>query len=152
VTHTLLHDILAQGGLTILFQPVFEMVEGRARLFALEALARGPKGSNVERADVLFEYVRRKGREAEVDRVCVEAVLASAATIEARPAISINVHASTLEQDDDFAAFLEDRCALRHLGLARDPGDRRAAEVLGRRAVLQGNRQAARRRRAHRAR
>jgi EAL domain-containing protein (putative c-di-GMP-specific phosphodiesterase class I) len=60
---TLLHDILSPGGLTILFQPIFEIAGGETVLFALEALARGPKDSNVEPANVLFEYVRRKGKE-----------------------------------------------------------------------------------------
>jgi hypothetical protein len=54
---TLLHDILGPGGLSILFQPIFEIAGGQPMLFALEALARGPKGSNVEPANVLFEYV-----------------------------------------------------------------------------------------------
>jgi EAL domain-containing protein (putative c-di-GMP-specific phosphodiesterase class I) len=112
---TLLHDILAVGGLSVVFQPVFEMADGQTTLFALEALARGPKGSNAERADVMFEYVRRKGREAEVDRACVETVLCAASKIPTRSAISINVHASTLEQDDDFARFLiesAERCGI----------------------------------------
>lgn len=108
--HTLIHDILAPGGISMLFQPVFRMTSGKRRVFALEALARGPKGSNVERADVLFEYVRRKGKEIDVDRKCVEAALAAAARMECRAAISINVHASTLEQDDRFALFLIECC------------------------------------------
>ena len=116
---TLLKQILAEGGLSVLFQPIYA-VNGRngtstVSVFALEALARGPKGSNVESANVLFEYVRRKGKEAEVDRACVTAVLKAAATIAlpatTQPAISINVHAATLEQDDHFARFLLDRCA-----------------------------------------
>lgn len=114
---TLIQQILGEGGISVLFQPIYAMHGGSASLFALEALARGPKGSNAETADVLFEYVRRKGKEAEVDRVCVDAVLRAAATIAlparaeaTQPAISINVHAATLEQDDDFARFLFDRC------------------------------------------
>jgi EAL domain-containing protein (putative c-di-GMP-specific phosphodiesterase class I) len=109
--HTLMSDIVAPGGLSMLFQPVFRMKDGDARsVFAVEALARGPRGSNVERADVLFEYVRRKGKEAEVDRLCVAAALESAASMSCRSAISINVHASTLEQGDGFAEFVVERC------------------------------------------
>jgi EAL domain-containing protein (putative c-di-GMP-specific phosphodiesterase class I) len=121
--YTLLQQILGAGGISVLFQPIYAVVDGTASVFALEALARGPKGSNVEPANVLFEYVRRKGKEADVDRTCVDAVLTAAATImlpaAAQPAISINVHAATLEQDDDFARFLIDRCAQHGIAVSR---------------------------------
>lgn len=107
---SLINDILGPGGLTIVFQPIFEIVDGETVLYAIEALSRGRKGSNVERADVLFEYVRRKGKEVEVDRACATAALAAAANVPGAPAISINVHASTLECDGSFAAFLEQSC------------------------------------------
>ena len=116
---TLLQDLLAPGGLTILFQPIFEIVDGQSMLFALEALSRGCKGSNVERADVLFEYVRRKGQEVAVDRACVAAALIAASNVPGSPAISINVHASTLERDDDFAAFLAENCHAQHVAISR---------------------------------
>jgi EAL domain-containing protein (putative c-di-GMP-specific phosphodiesterase class I) len=124
--YTLLHQILGEGGLSVLFQPIYAVVDGTASVFALEALARGPKGSNAETADVLFEYVRRKGKEVEVDRACVAAILTAAATITipvrseaGPPAFSINVHAATLEQDDDFARFLIDTCAQHGISVTR---------------------------------
>jgi EAL domain-containing protein (putative c-di-GMP-specific phosphodiesterase class I) len=118
--HTLLHDILAEGGLSVLFQPIFELNEANApSLFAIEALSRGPKGSNAESALVLFEYVRRKGKEAEVDRACVREVLSAASKIPTEAAISINVHASTLETDADFVRFLFDTCAWNGIVLSR---------------------------------
>jgi EAL domain-containing protein (putative c-di-GMP-specific phosphodiesterase class I) len=108
--HTLIDDLLAPGGLSILFQPIFEIVDGESVLFALEALARGPRGSNIESANVLFEYVRRKGKETEVDRACIKGALAAAAGVPGAPAISINLHASTLERDPNFAQFLVETC------------------------------------------
>lgn len=107
---TLLDDILAPGGLSILFQPIFEIVAGEPMPFAIEALARGPKNSNVECANVLFEYVRRKGKEIEVDRACISGAVAAAAGVPGSPAISINVHASTLERDPRLAEFLVETC------------------------------------------
>lgn len=109
--HTLLDDILRPGGLSILFQPILEVVSGEQVLFALEALARGPKGSNVECANVLFEYVRRKGRETDVDRACITRAIAAAAGVPGEPAISINVHASTVERDRNFCDFLIEICS-----------------------------------------
>ena len=117
--HTLMDDILAPGGLSILFQPIFEIVNGDPVLFALEALARGPKGSNVECANVLFEYIRRKGKETEVDRVCIARAVAAVAGVPGAPAISINVHASTLERDPQFATFLGDICSRNGVPVSR---------------------------------
>jgi len=107
---TLLHDILGPGGLTVLFQPIFEIVGGEPMLFALEALSRGPRNSNVEAANVLFEYVRRKGKEVEVDRACIAAAIAAGAGVPGSPAISVNVHASTLERDPNLPDFLVETC------------------------------------------
>jgi EAL domain-containing protein (putative c-di-GMP-specific phosphodiesterase class I) len=123
---TLIQQILGDGGISVLFQPIYALNGGAASVFALEALARGPKGSNAETANVLFEYVRRKGKEADVDRACVAAILAAAASIKlpgrpqsAEPAISINVHAATLEQDDAFVGFLLDRCEAHGIAVSR---------------------------------
>lgn len=109
---TLMHGILAEGGISVVFQPVFEIRDGATRVFAIEALSRGPKGSNAERADVLFEYVRRKGKEADVDRACLRAALLRAHDVPHPVAISLNVHASTVERDDDFPQFLLSECAV----------------------------------------
>lgn len=116
---TLLHEVLADGGLTTLFQPIFEYApEGRS-LFAVEALSRGPHGSNAERADVLFEYVRRKGKEIDVDRACTLAALKAAASSSLDCAISINVHATTLESDDSWVEFLRQACTTHDVPLSR---------------------------------
>jgi len=116
---TLIHDILGPGGLTILFQPIFEIAGGEAMLFALEALARGPKDSNVESATVLFEYVRRKGKEVEVDRACIARAVATGSGVPGSPAISVNVHASTLERDPNFADFLVETCNTHDMPVSR---------------------------------
>lgn len=116
---TLLHDILAPGGLTILFQPIFETPGETPMLFALEALARGPKDSNVEPANVLFEYVRRKGKEVEVDRACLARAIAAGAGVPGSPAISVNVHASTLERDPNLSDFLVETCSAYDMPVSR---------------------------------
>jgi EAL domain-containing protein (putative c-di-GMP-specific phosphodiesterase class I) len=102
----LLDRILASDGLSVVFQPVVELATGGMRLHGLECLARGPHKSNAERADVLFEYVRRKHVEPVVDRACILVALREAARLPGAPALSLNVHASTLGRDRDFPAFL----------------------------------------------
>ncbi|MGH9457740.1 MAG: EAL domain-containing protein [Thermoanaerobaculia bacterium] len=108
MSETLLDTILAPGGLRMTLQPIFDMSDGRQRVFAVECLARGPAGTNLERADILFDYVRRKKEEATVDRACVMAGLVAARSIPESVRINVNVHASTLGRDAAFAEFVAD--------------------------------------------
>jgi EAL domain-containing protein (putative c-di-GMP-specific phosphodiesterase class I) len=105
---TLLDLILAPGGLRMSLQPIFALSGGVQRVAAVECLARGPAGTNLERADVLFEYVRRKKEETAVDRACVLAGLGVASSLPSTVDIDLNVHASTLGRDPEFVAFLRD--------------------------------------------
>ena len=107
---SLLQEILNAGGINVFYQPIFEVVEGKPSLFAIEALSRGPAGTNAARADVLFEYVRRKGKEVEVDRACVQAILSSTYIVARQASLTINVHASTVERDDLFTQYLVEVC------------------------------------------
>jgi EAL domain-containing protein (putative c-di-GMP-specific phosphodiesterase class I) len=105
---TLLDIILEPGSLVPVFQPIFEINERDQLLHSLESLMRGPKGTSVERADILFAYVRRKRGEIEVDRACMRAAIQSAALLPCEPCISVNVHASTLGRDAAFVRYLKD--------------------------------------------
>ena len=116
---TLIDDILAPGALCVCFQPIFELRQPAHRLHALEALTRGPRGTNVEPPQVLFEYVRRKREEVRVDRACVGAALAALAPIAGDFGISVNVHAATLDRDRDFPGFLGDTAHEHGMRLSR---------------------------------
>ncbi len=102
----LLDAVLKPGGVSTLMQPIFEVSPRGQRLHAVECLTRGPKGTILESAGVLFEYVRRKRQEPAVDRTCVRAALEAARGLPPDLDLSINVHASTLGSDRQFAAFL----------------------------------------------
>jgi EAL domain-containing protein (putative c-di-GMP-specific phosphodiesterase class I) len=101
--------ILAPRGISTAFQPIYEF-HGQHRqhrsVFALEALTRGPKGTNVERSDVLFEYVRRKRGEEAVDRLAMASALREARDLPAVPGLCLNVHALTLEREPRLAQWL----------------------------------------------
>ncbi len=113
-TSTLLDTILTPGALVPVFQPIFRLTKPRRELHSLECLMRGPKGTSVERADVLFAYVRRKREEIPVDRACMRSALGAAAVLPFEPGISVNVHASTLGRDTGFVEYLK--------GLANESG------------------------------
>lgn len=103
--HNAINRILEPGGLTPLYQPIVAYQEGTSSLIGFECLMRGPRGTNFEAANVLFEYVRLKREETLVDRACVSAALAHAPV---RPGLTltINVHASTLGRDQAFPEFV----------------------------------------------
>jgi EAL domain-containing protein (putative c-di-GMP-specific phosphodiesterase class I) len=105
---TLIDTLKRPGAIRVDFQPMLCVRNTPPRLYALEALARGPRGSSVEKPDVLFEYARRKGEESQVDSICIAEALASASTLPGKPRISMNVHGSTLGNVPHFAEHFLD--------------------------------------------
>lgn len=103
--------IVEPQGLTTVFQPIFEARGDARRLYALEALTRGPKQTNIERSDILFEYVRRKRREAEVDLLAIASALRQVRGLPGKPSLSMNVHAVTLESEERLPQWLAEMAA-----------------------------------------
>lgn len=101
-----LNRILQPGGITPVYQPVVRANNGDVRMYGLECLSRGPKGTNFESADVLFEYVRLKREESLVDRACISEALRGARLLPGDLRLGVNVHASTLGRDHGFINFL----------------------------------------------
>lgn len=114
----MIEELLLPGAIRIEFQPIVTVSDDGIELYALEALARGPRDTSMERPDVLFEYARRKGEETTLDLICVAQALAAAAGLPSRPAISINIHGSTLSSLPRFAATFLDLAKLN--GIAPD--------------------------------
>jgi EAL domain-containing protein (putative c-di-GMP-specific phosphodiesterase class I) len=112
---SLLDVILQPGALRADFQPVMEIEITGVPIHYFEGLVRGPRGTNVERPEVLFGYARRKHAEVDVDRAALRTVL-RAATRLPEGAVAVNVHAATLAIDLDFLPFLSD--TLMETGLA----------------------------------
>src|SRR5688572_30165491 len=104
--HRALDAILEPGGITPMYQPICSAVDGETRLAGFECLSRGPKGTNFESANVLFDYVRLKRQETLVDRVCITTALAAARELPPETHLGLNVHASTLGRDPGFTDFL----------------------------------------------
>ena len=98
-----LERIQGPGAIRIEFQPIVRVQPDHVELYAVEALARGPRGTSVERPEVLFEYARRKGVEADIDLICITEAFEAYSQLPAQPLLSINVHGSTLASVDHFA-------------------------------------------------
>ena len=91
--------------LETVFQPIFDVVGGERTVHAVECLTRGPRGSALETAPMLFRYVRRRHLEPEVDRLCIAQALRAAGS-EGSHRIAVNVHPVTLAACSDFTSFL----------------------------------------------
>jgi EAL domain-containing protein (putative c-di-GMP-specific phosphodiesterase class I) len=116
---SLLDHILAPKGLSVRFHPILETNGGDWDLHAVECLTRGPSDTNLESADILFEYARRKRAESLVDRACIITALKTARQLDTVPRFFLNVHASTLGRDADFARFIADTAATHSIDLPR---------------------------------
>lgn len=126
---SLLDQLREPGSIRIEFQPIMTVSDGGTELYAYEALARGPRGTSMERPDVLFEYARRKSVEAEIDLICIGEALAAAATLPAAPSVSINLHGSTMTNVANFADTFIDLAASHGL-----PPERLMLEIVEHRA------------------
>jgi len=104
--HRALDAILQPGGISSVFQPICAVDDDHWSIASFECLSRGPKGTNLESANVLFDYVRLKREETLVDRACITTALAAARPLPQDAHLGINVHASTLGRDQNFADFL----------------------------------------------
>lgn len=102
----MIERLAAPGALSVVFQPILHVCDGALRVHAVECLTRGPRGTDLEPAAVLFERVRTGGLEVEVDRLCTAIVLETASGLPAWLPIGLNVHASTLSRDGEFAETL----------------------------------------------
>lgn len=91
-----LNDLLQPGSIAIVFQPIVKVSPVGETLFALEALSRGPRGTNMENPDLMFAYARRKNREVSLDQCCLTNALQAASLLPGNPTLSLNVHAATL--------------------------------------------------------
>jgi EAL domain-containing protein (putative c-di-GMP-specific phosphodiesterase class I) len=116
---SLLEQILEPGSLSAAFQPVVEGNGSGYRTHYLECLVRGPKGTAVERPDVLFSYVRRKHAEVAVDRACIRALLAVAQAFPEDVDLGVNVHSVTLAVDPDFLNFVREEADRHGIAPAR---------------------------------
>jgi EAL domain-containing protein (putative c-di-GMP-specific phosphodiesterase class I) len=115
---SVLARIQGPGAIRMEFQPIVKVRPGGVELYAVEALARGPLGTSMERPEVLFEYARRKGVECDIDLICITEAFEAYSKLPARPLLSINVHGSTLARVDHFSDRI--LSAAKAFGIAHD--------------------------------
>jgi len=115
----LVDRILAPGGLHVMLQPIVDAEGETLAVHSYECLSRGPAGTNMESAEILFEYIRRKKVEQPLDRACIEAGLEAGSRLPGLPHFSLNVHSITIATDPDFPDFLKRAASARGISTTR---------------------------------
>src|SRR5208282_1680239 len=105
-TGRLWQQLLSQGGIVPMVQPIFKLDGNAYALAGVECLSRGPAGTPFHRADAVFAYARYKRAEHILDQHCITIALQAASAIPAPIRLSLNVHASTLGRCSDFCGWL----------------------------------------------
>jgi EAL domain-containing protein (putative c-di-GMP-specific phosphodiesterase class I) len=98
------HSTALPGPLGTVLQTIVDTTAGTPSVFAVECLTRGPRGTRLEQAPPLFDYIRRRGLETEID--CEVVGRALTAALGRAPRIALNVHPSTLADHGRFVRCL----------------------------------------------
>ena len=73
----LLQDVISRRDIQPVFQPVFDLATGN--MIGMEALSRGPRGSEFESGETLFSLAERTELLVPLERVCRQRSLEAAA-------------------------------------------------------------------------
>ncbi|WP_432545285.1 diguanylate cyclase domain-containing protein [Kineococcus sp. SYSU DK004] len=123
---TTFEQVLSTGGVRSVFQPIVDLRSGA--VVAYEALARGPRGGELERPDALFAAARAADRLADLDEACRAAAFRGAVQhgLFAPQALFVNVEPEVLD-----SAPLDDLLAIAQAA----PGDLRVVLEITERAL-----------------
>ena len=89
--------LLREGKMTIAFQPIWNLAQGR--VLAFEALARPAAHYGFAGPQEMFDLAERLGRAHELDALCVRAILARAAELPNDTMLFMNLTPQTLVHD-----------------------------------------------------
>jgi len=102
----LLHDAITRQDFFPLFQPIFDLATGD--MIGIEALSRGPRGSEIESGEILFSLAERTEMLLPLERICRAQSLEAAAAAGPDRKIFLNLSPAAVS-DPDFLGrgFLE---------------------------------------------
>jgi EAL domain-containing protein (putative c-di-GMP-specific phosphodiesterase class I) len=94
-----IEQILENGTIETLFQPIFDLNSGA--ILGYEALARGPRDTALEMPRAMFSLSNRLGQTVRLDRVCRERALEAAAALTGPEKLFLNVLPESFAQPVD---------------------------------------------------
>lgn len=104
--HVELADVLQQRELRTHFQPIVDAAEGR--LFAHEALLRGPSGTNLSAPLALFAASRQDGSGRQLDLLALQLAVERFALSRSSGKLFVNLLPQTLAGFEEFSSWLRD--------------------------------------------
>jgi EAL domain-containing protein (putative c-di-GMP-specific phosphodiesterase class I) len=106
----LLHDAIARRDFHPIFQPVFDLATGK--MIGIEALSRGPRGTEIESGETLFSLAERTDMLLPLERICRSLALDAAASVRTDSKIFLNLSPAAVS-DPEFLGprFLEEVAA-----------------------------------------
>ena len=90
----LLDEILANGGITKWFQPIFDI--SKQSILGYEALSRGPKNSPLEMPEPLFQLAHQHGLISELELLCRSKAIEKFVRLKLQGKLFLNVSPQTL--------------------------------------------------------
>ena len=87
-------DVLRSGAVRTVFQPIVNLRSHA--IVAVEALSRGPAGSELERPDAMFAAAANAGWTLQLDQLCIKRAMLAARQVNPRLAVFINAEPQTL--------------------------------------------------------
>ena len=112
----LLQDAIARRDISPVFQPVFDLVTGE--MIGMEALSRGPRGSEFESGETLFSLAERTELLVPLERVCRQRSLEAAAASSVPRQIFLNLSPAAASDPEFLGPTFVDQVA--GLGLTPD--------------------------------
>ncbi len=112
----LLQDAITRRDISPVFQPVFDLATGD--VIGIEALSRGPRGSEFESGETLFSLAERTELLIPLERVCRQRSLEAAATSNMERQIFLNLSPAAASDPEFLGRFFLDQVSA--LGLRPD--------------------------------
>jgi EAL domain-containing protein (putative c-di-GMP-specific phosphodiesterase class I)/GGDEF domain-containing protein len=112
----LLQDAISRQDISPVFQPVFDLATGN--MIGMEALSRGPRGSEFESGETLFSLAERTELLVPLERVCRQRSLEAAAQGHNRRQIFLNLSPAAASDPEFLGPIFRDQ--VRALGLEPD--------------------------------
>jgi len=105
----LLQDAIARRDISPVFQPVFDLQTGE--MIGMEALSRGPRGSEFESGETLFSLAERTELLVPLERVCRQRSLEAAAAASPERQIFINLSPAAASDPEFLGPLFLDQVA-----------------------------------------
>lgn len=109
----ILHDAIARRDFSPVFQPVFDLASGS--MIGIEALSRGPRGTEIESGEILFSLAERTEMLLPLERICRALSLEAVASVPSAGKVFLNLSPAAASDPEFLGPRFLDEVAARGL-------------------------------------